>query len=92
MSLKLFFLTDSQTKKITRGISGSKLELATLIRAPCRKLKSFYRKLADSRAGVAPSTYTKQIHTISFSLAMAGRSFVKSFKREYRDAQVHAAN
>ncbi len=45
-------------------VSSSKFEWATSTGTPFRKLESFNRKLADSTAGVAPSTYPKPIQTI----------------------------
>ena len=44
-------------KEDHKRINGSKFEGATSIGAPSRKLNIYNRKLVDSAAGVAPSTY-----------------------------------
>ncbi len=46
-----------------KTFSGFKFEWATLIGRLTIKLKIFHRKLVNSTAGIAPSTYPKPIRT-----------------------------
>jgi hypothetical protein len=59
MSLKIS--KKIKVKENHKRLRSSKFEWATLIEAPSRKLKSFNRKIPDSTAGVAQSTYPKPL-------------------------------